>query len=158
MVNYIHQAQKRAHPVTKKNIMKTLGEILDKEQSSALGRINYDPDAASREGWWLGFRARHPTIRFRTPESLSTARLNLSVALIKQWYSDVYSYFSESSLNHILAIPKRCFNIDETAYNLHPALGKVLAIAGEKHCFEQVSPHAKVNITMLCAVGADGSI
>ena len=32
-------------------------------------------EASDHKTWWLGYRVRHPELVFRTPESLSTARL-----------------------------------------------------------------------------------
>ena len=58
----------------------------------------------------------------------------------------------------ILLDPSRMFNIDETGFSLSPQIGKVLGIRGENFCFEEQSKHAKVSISVLCTVGADGSL
>ena len=54
--------------------------------------------------------------------------------------------------------PSRQFNIDESGFSLSPKQGKVLAIRGEKHVFEESAIYHKTNITVLANVCADGRI
>ena len=161
IVNYITGSRKRAHPVTKRNVMNTVTHILDKEREMGIERnrpFSCSDDNEPGEKWWKLFRKRHPTIVFRNPETLSSARKNISVAIIKQWFHDVRQYLCESENLDILSDPSRVFNIDESGFSLSPKHGKVLALVGDKHVFEEVSHLHKTNITVLGNVCADGSI
>lgn len=103
--------------------------------------------------WWRGFTTRHPEIIFRTPENLKKARRNLSETIIRQWFSDVKSYLIEKNLEAILNIPARMFNFDETSILLNAKCGKVVAISGLKHCFQEVQNKEKECITIVSTVG-----
>ena len=102
LVNYIKGSSKRAMPVTKRAVMGALEYILLKEQELMYTRnIKFQSVSSSHEKWWRGFKSRHPEIVFRTPETLTSDRKNISELLIRQRFSDVRSYFSERDLNAI---------------------------------------------------------
>ena len=157
LVNYVRDSARRAHPVTKQNVMLAVQEILSMDNINNYTRDNFHPDS-DHLGWWRGFRSRHQEVTFRTPETLSAARRNLNERIIRQWFSDVFTYFTEKDLIRILMSPNRLYNMDESGFGLSPSIGKVLAIKGDKLCFEEQTKNAKTNITVLCTVGADGSI
>ena len=108
---------------------------------------------SSHEKWWRGFKSRHPEVIFRTPENLSKARKNLSEAVIRQWYSDVYSYLADRDMSDILKDETRLFNFDETSIILSAKTGKVLGVSGIKHCFQETSSNEKQCITVLSTIG-----
>ena len=108
---------------------------------------------SSHEKWWRGFKGRYPKVTYRTPESLSDARMNLSETVIRQWFSDIMAYLTEKDMQQILEDAKRCFNFDETNIIMTPKSGKVLGISGIKHCYESSSQKAKVGLTVLSIVG-----
>ena len=75
-----------------------------------------------------------------------------------QWFADAQSYFADEGMLDALHDPSRDFNIDESGFSLSPKQGRVLAIKGEKHVFEESSAHHKTNITVLANVCLDGRI
>ena len=159
LVNYIVTAAKRAHPVTKRNVIGAVKAILEDEIESGYER-EIPPSFSGNEPkqkWWTLFLKRHPNVTFRTPESLTTARKNISVAIIKQWFHSTSDYFHEIDAADALEDPSRNFNIDESGFCLSPSVGKVLALKGEKNVFEERSLQLKKNITVLGCVCADGS-
>lgn len=159
LVNYVTNGVKRAQPVTKNNLLDAVKDILQDEERMGIARKQ--PPSFSGEPkrkWWSLFLQRHPTLTFRTPESLTSARKNISVAVIKQWFHSTHDYLKEVDASDVLEDPARVFNIDETGFCLSPSVGKVLAPRGEKNVFEERSLHLKTNITVLGCVCANGSI
>ena len=159
LVAYIKGAQRRAHPVTQKNILDAVGTILWTEREQGHQR-QIPPSFGERpkKTWWRLFRGRHPEITFRTPETLTTSRKNISKDVILQWFADAQSYFFHEGLIEALSDPSRNFNIDESGFSLSPQQGRVLAIRGTKHVFEEGSSQHKKNITVLANVCADGRV
>ncbi|XP_066985006.1 uncharacterized protein [Macrobrachium rosenbergii] len=160
LVNYIKGSVQRAHPVSKKNIIDTVQAILEEEEAE--GVVRNRPSSfygnEPKRKWWRLFRSRHPTITYRTPESLSSARKSISVQVIKQWFHDLQQYLAEEDMSEILNDPSRIFNIDESGFSLSPKTGKVLAEKGDKIVFEESSIYSKVNITVVGNICANGSI
>lgn len=159
LVAYIHNSTKRATPVTKQNILDAVRTIMDAEREDGTERKKpHNVGDGPKRTWWRLFLKRHPEITYRTPEILTTARRNISERIIRQWFADAYSYFSEEEILDALMDPDRNFNIDESGFSLSPKHGKVLAIRGEKHVFEESSTHHKSNITVLATICANGAI
>ncbi|XP_068233201.1 tigger transposable element-derived protein 1-like [Palaemon carinicauda] len=159
LVAYIKGSIRRANPVTKKNIIDAVSTILRTEREEGIERAT-PPSFTDKpkKKWWQLFRQRHPTVTYRTPETLTTSRKNISKQVILQWFADTQSFFVEEGMMEALHDPSRNFNIDESGFSLSPKQGRVLAIKGEKHVFEESSAQHKTNITVLANVCADGRI
>ncbi|KAK3884531.1 hypothetical protein Pcinc_011204 [Petrolisthes cinctipes] len=159
LVNYIKGACRRAHPVTKKNVLSAVERIL---QEAEHGYERKRPPSFTgntpKQKWWTLFLKRHPTLSFRTPEALTSARKNVSVRKIQEWFTNAHDYFSEINALDALQDPARNFNIDESGFCLSPIHGKVVIPKGEKHVFEETSIHHKQNLTVLGCICADGSL
>lgn len=80
--------------------------------------------------WYKGFRRRHPHIRLRTPEGVSSASSKVSETDIRRWFEQVGGYLEENGLMSVLEDPTRVFNADETSFLMCPKTGKVLAPQG----------------------------
>ena len=159
MVNYVNNGIKRAQPVTKKNLLDAVKTILEDEERQGISRKQPPSFTGEpKQKWWSLFVKRHPTLTFRTPELLTSARKNISVGVIKQWFHSTLDYVTEIEALDMLEDPSRVFNIDETGFCLSPSVGKVLALKGEKNVFEERSLHLKTNITVLGCVCANGMI
>lgn len=159
LVNYIINAWKRAHPVTKSNVMKAVKGILEDEESGV--KQKRPPSVAGttpKEKWWTLFKNCHPEITYRTPQTLTSSRKNISMQVIKQWFNSAHDFLVEINALDILEDPSWQFNIDETGFSLSPKQGKVLGEKGAKNVFEESSVHHKANITVLGNVCADGSV
>ena len=159
LVAYIKGSLRRAQPVTRKNIFDAVSTILRTEREGGIKRktpTNFQD--APRRKWWRLFRQRHPEITYRTPETLTSNRKNISKNVIQQWFADAQSYFADEGHLDALNDPSRQFNIDESGFSLSPKQGKVIGIKGEKHVFEESGMHHKTNITVLANVCADGRI
>ena len=108
LVHFIRDAALRAMPVTKLTLIEPVQEILKQDDLNGYER-DYQAPNSNLTGWYKGFRARHPNIVVRTPENLTRSRKNLSVAMIKQWFSDVRSYLNNHDLSEVLKDPSRVF-------------------------------------------------
>ena len=112
LVHFIRDAALRAMPVTKLTLITAVQEILKQDDLNGYER-DYQVPNSNLSGWYRGFRSRHPDIVVRTPENLTRSRKNLSVARIKQWFSDVRSYLNNHNLSEVPKDPTRVFNLDE---------------------------------------------
>lgn len=151
LVNYVTSTVKRAHPVTKKNVLDAVKDILQDEGRMGIAR-KLPPSFRGTEvkqKWWSLFLKRHPELTFLTPELLTSARKNISVGVINQWLHSTLDYFKEVDATDALEDPSCVFNIDETGFCLSPSVGKVLALRGEENGFEERSLQYKTNITTL---------
>lgn len=160
-MNYIIQACKRAHPVTRRNVMAAVASILSDEAESGIDvhrKLPKSFDKLPKDKWWRLFRKRHPELTYRTPETLSSARKNISLAVVKQWFHEAHDYIKEVDALDALEDPTRNFNIDETSFSLSPKQGRVIAVTGEKLVFEEASLYQKTNITVVAIVSADGKV
>lgn len=159
LVAYIKGSTRRAQPVTLKNVIDAVSTILSTEREHGIQRTS-PPSFGEKpkKKWWRLFKQRHPEVTYRTPETLTSSRKNISKNVILQWFADAQSYFAEEGMLDALHDPSRNFNIDESGFSLSPKQGRVLAIKGEKHVFEESSAHHKTNITVLANVCADGRI
>ena len=101
LVNFINDGNARAMPVTKQVLIDTVKDILKEDKQRGYNRGYKFPDS-DLEGWCKGFRKRNPKVTIRTPETLTSSRRNLSVGLIKQWYSDTKSYLVDRGNADIL--------------------------------------------------------
>ena len=159
LVAYIKGSARRAHPVTKDNVINAVTTILHDEEAEGTHRQRpHLFHEGPKRKWWRLFTKRHPEICFRTPETLTTCRQNVSEAVIRQWFADAHSYFSEEDMLEALHDACRNFNIDESGFSLSPKHGKVLAIKGENNFFEVSRPKYKSTISVLATVSANGEI
>lgn len=159
IVNYITHSCKRAQPVTRINVMSAVAAILTEEVDSGTQR-RLPPSFIEKPKakWWRLFKKRHPQLTYRTPESLFTARKNISMAVIHQWFQDALDYFKDIDAVDALRDPARNFNLDESGFSLSPKQGKVIAEQREKVVFEEASIFQKTNITVEALVCADGKV
>lgn len=81
--------------------------------------------------WYKGFRRRHPIIRDRNAEAVTSASGKVSESDIRKWFKEVGGYFREHGLMSVLNDPTRVFNSDETSFMMCPKTGRVLAPKGQ---------------------------
>ena len=105
---------------------------------------------------YVGFLLRHPEIVERTSEALSAASSCVLEENIRKWFDEVQEYIRENNLEEVMYDPSRIFNGDETAFQICPSTGRVLAEKGAKnvYLFEQGS--SKENITVMFSFSANG--
>lgn len=76
-------------------------------------------------------KKRHPMLSFHTPVSITSARKDISVRVIKQWFYSSLNCFKETDATYALEEPTQNFNIDETGFCPSPSVGKVPALRRE---------------------------
>ena len=104
-------------------------------------------------GWWDGFKKRHPTLSLRTAVPLSVAR---ATAMDRETL-DLYYDILESTLkdNDLLDNPCAIFNCDETGMPLHSKSPKVVSHVKEKNP-SYVTSETKKQVTVLACASAAG--
>lgn len=80
--------------------------------------------------WYKSFRRRHPSIRVRYAERVTSASSKVSESDIRNWFKVVRDYFEKHDLMNVLEDPTRIFNSDETSFMVCPKTGRVLAPKG----------------------------
>ena len=85
-------------------------------------------DGKAGRGWFDGFKARHPKLSFRTPQSLSFARaVSANEYLVSDFFSKLGSIYGRLNL---ITKPMQVYNADETGVSIVHKMGKVLAHLG----------------------------
>ena len=107
-------------------------------------------------GWWDGFKKRHPTLSLRTAVPLSVAR----AAAMDRETLDLYYDILESTLkdNDLLDSPCAIFNCCETGMPLHSKSPKVVSHVKEKNpsYMLYVTSETKKQVTVLACASAAG--
>ena len=104
-------------------------------------------------GWWEGFRRRHPCLTLRTVEKLSYARsIANDMEVIKKYFDLLEQTHFE---NNISDFPDQIFNCDETALPLDHTPSSVVDVRGQKHP-RAVTSGNKTHISVLACCNAAG--
>lgn len=83
--------------------------------------------------WYKSFRRRHPIVRERNAEAVTSSSGKVSESDIRKWFKEVGGYFHEHGLMSVLEDPTRVFNSGETSFMICPKTGRVLAPKGQLH-------------------------
>ena len=89
--------------------MAAVASILSDEAESGIDvhrKLPKSFDKLPKDKWWRLFRKRHPELTYRTPETLSSARKNISLAVVKQWFHEAHDYLFSWNLGlvHVIAL------------------------------------------------------
>ena len=158
IANVVRVAQDRLLPMTSSILMSHIQDILIEEVSFGIRRkipAGFKNNMPSRK-WLTGFIKRN-NISFRTPESYSKSRGNVTEEEIRQWFSDTKEYLdSHPELLEAVNDLKRVFNIDETGARLSPISGKVLALKGRRDTGQIAVGNEKSSVTVLATICGSG--
>uniref|UniRef100_A0ABD2XFZ9 DDE-1 domain-containing protein n=1 Tax=Trichogramma kaykai TaxID=54128 RepID=A0ABD2XFZ9_9HYME len=91
------------------------------------------------------------------PEALTKTRASVTEAKLREWFKEVYTYFTEHKLEHVLDRPESIFNGDESGFCLCPKSSRLLGPRKEKNFYEISAGNEKENITVLCSFSAAGA-
>lgn len=97
---------------------------------------------------------RHPQIRSRSVEALSTAAAAVNSEDVRRWFDDVYESLKELDALDILEDPERIYNTDESA--CEPAKNKTAYGEKGKPVFELQD--SKDSFTVLFTFSASGRV
>ena len=110
----------------------------------------------SGEKWFKSFLNRHKELSMRTPEAVTNTSSKISLNYIKSWFTTVEKYLKSKGWFHILNVPSRIFNGDETAFIFCPKQEKVIAQRGCKDVYDVDAAPGKTNLTVMFSFCADG--
>ena len=80
----------------------------------------------------------------KKPDNITRSRKNISVAMFKQWFSDVRSYLNNHNLSEVLkSDPTSVVNLEEGDLSIEPESSEVLCIKGRKNCFVEKKSNKK---------------
>ncbi|KAK6312489.1 hypothetical protein J4Q44_G00181530 [Coregonus suidteri] len=99
------------------------------------------------DNWWSRFRARHPELSARVPNTLNRARVHGATPATIKGFFDVYEpIFVSHGLEHK---PHLIFNCDETGFADKPkSREKVLCQKGRKRIYQQQQHNTMERITV----------
>ena len=115
LVNYAHLMAEIGYPLTSKEFRLEIKRILDLD-----GRATDSKDNYPGRQWMSTFAKRHPELSFRTPMGLGHERACVSMEMVNNWYSGLFSYLKKEVPNYEIMIhdPRRIFNADESGFPL----------------------------------------
>ena len=113
-------------------------------------------DGKAGRGWFDGFKARHPNLSFRTPQSLLFARaLSASEYVVADFFAKLESIYGRLNL---ITKPMQVYNADETGVSVVHKMEKVLAHLGRRHVYSVASGEKGKTHTILTCVSASGMV
>ena len=150
LCNLIIDAQRRGLPVTRRNIINFIEDILnndrtkpEEEPSERLQRQGVCVQGQEHDKWFRGFMKRHKDrITVKKTELLGKARMAVTEQQILQWFADRQTLFDDLGFKEVIRDPRRSFNFDETSIHLGATIKTCLALkvtkpGDPKHCFMQ---------------------
>lgn len=149
--DWILHMQKCGFPITKFQLLESVQKLLN-----ALKRETMFTNNRPGRDWYDRFLKRNPEITERVYQNLTRARSSVTELQIRNWFAEVHTYMEEKDYLNVLEDPKRVFNMDETAFFLTPADGRVLAKKGSKTVYSFVQNDEKECLTALIGSNADG--
>ena len=132
------------YPRTRKDVLALVQDIV-KSKGHETGIVT--------DGWWAGFKKRHPELTLRSAIPLSLARAKATDPAVIEKYFDLL----ENTLceNDLLDKPGQIFNCDETGMPLSPKSHKIVDRVGSKNP-SYVTSNSKEQVTVLACVNAAG--
>ena len=151
LVKWIFECSSRGHPVTKMQLLNSVG-IIVKE----MGIKTPFGENGPGKSWYSGFLKRNKDVCTRMTENLTQARAAVSEDALKKWFSTVEACLKEKCLLDIDS--SRVFNTDETSLPLNPKSDKVLTKKGSKNVYSIINNNEKEALTVLVTGNAAGQL
>lgn len=76
---------------------------------------------------------RNPNVRLRAAQNLTTSRAAVTAENLHDWFAEVFEELKSNQSEHLLKMPEKLFNVDESAFFLNPKENLVLARKGDKN-------------------------
>lgn len=106
-------------------------------------------------GWWDGFRKRHPAVVLRKPEPMSHIRVrNDQPEVLTRYFQELETVLIS---NDLMDSPSLIFNMDESGFPLDPKSPHIVCRRGQRHP-SLISSGKKGQITVLACCGASGHV
>lgn len=154
LVQWIIYTANRGFPVTRIQLADSVELFLKRENRETVFKNN-----RPGKDWIHRFIRRHVgDIATRMTENLSRSRAKLSELNIRNWFQEVNEYITGENVLHVVADPRRVFNIDESAFLLNPTRGKVLARKGQRNVYNVVNGNEKESVTISLGSNAAGDM
>lgn len=151
--NWIVELGRKGFPRKKEDLQSSVQIFLNNNP-----RPNPFKNNRPGDGWVAAFLRRHPHIVKRTSEAVTTASSCVSEKDIRKWFQEISAYTKEKKLEDVINDPTRIFNGDETAFQICPNTGKVLACKGDKNVYAVESGASKENLTVMFSFSASGKV
>ncbi|XP_044010232.1 tigger transposable element-derived protein 6-like [Aphidius gifuensis] len=121
-------------------------------------------DSIAGKEWLRGFRARHPDLALRKPESVSIYRARGFNKVVVNKFYDLLE--QQQNMNIIIGVgdsvqypPDRIFNIDETCQSVDPKTQvKILCLKGQRRTGQLTTSDRNKAITVTVCVSASGHL
>lgn len=152
LANWIVELARKGFPRKKEDLQSSVQIFLSNHP-----RSNPFKNNRSGDGWVKSFLKRHPCIVERTSEAVTSASSCVSEKDIRKWFQEISDYIKEKGLQAVMQNPSRVFNGDETAFQICPYTGKVLAGKGEKNVYAVEHGGSKENLTVMFTFSASGN-
>ena len=151
LCEYIITIADMGYGLTREDIQRLACRIADKS-----GHKHPFKDGKAGRGWFDGFKARHPKLSFRTPQSLSFARaVSANEYVVGDFFAKLGSIYGRLNL---ITKPMQVYNADETGVSVVHKMGKVLAHVGRRHVYSIASGEKGKTHTVLTCVSASGMV
>ena len=149
LVEWLKKMPRLGFGRTKKQVIKTVKNILDKQGRTVPVFKNNKPG----DDWWKHLLRRNPEIRMKKPEKLERSRAkSCSEKGLRGWYDNYEKVLKEFRITSA----DQVYICDESGFPLQAGtIGKVVVERGVSNAYQIVS-NKKTQITVLVAMSADG--
>ncbi|XP_031353826.1 uncharacterized protein LOC116180679 [Photinus pyralis] len=155
LVKWVKAMANAGFPISKETLFFSVDKLATRMEKTFIGGKSRGSTMPGRK-WYEGFMRRHPDIRERTSQNLTSARNKITQKDINQWFDEIGNYIQQNNLQSVFDDNRRIFNCDETAFFLNPKPGKVLAEKGSKNVYTSAGADEKFNLTVLVTGNAAG--
>lgn len=151
LAQYLRVCELHGEGLTRKETLTLVSEFVQQQKIETRWKDGKGPG----EDWFRGFLARHPQLRIRKGEALSSQRVRgTDPFVIKKFYDDIAKMYNDMGIG-----PEDgglLFNCDETAFSHDPKDMKIVAEKGVKRISRNIAGTGKTNTTVLACGAADG--
>ena len=151
LCEYIINRADMGYGLSREDIQRLACNIAEK-----LGRKHPFKDGKGGRGWFDGFKARHPQLSFRTPQSLSFTRaVSANEYVVADFFAKLGAIYGRLNL---VTKPMQVYNADETGVTIVHKPGKVLAQLVRRHVYSIASAKKGKTHTVVSCVSASGMV
>lgn len=151
LVRWVLESVSKGFPITKGNFLFSVSQLANELGITFKG-------GKPRRKWFEGFMKRNQNVSLRAAQNLTTSRAVVTKKNLHDWFAEVFGELKSNQKEHLLKIPERLFDVDESAFFLNPKENLVLARKGNKNAYIKSGSNEKECLSVLVGGSAAGDL
>lgn len=145
---------KRGFPLSKNGLMYSVKKIIETYPEHVRHKLPFKNNMPGRK-WFASFKCRHPKIVEKLGEHKYLAKMTITDAKVRAWFSKAKALIEEEGATDALSNPKRVFYMDEMC--LYVSSRGDLLFTDKRKAIYNISHNYIDNVTILFAANATGN-